>query len=209
MRLLVTAGPTIERIDAVRFLSNRSSGRFGYAIAHEAARRGHDVTLVSGPVALGAPRRVRVVRVESAREMLAACRRAWRRADTLVMAAAVADFRPARSARRKLPKGAVPKTLRLVRNPDLLATLARGKGSRVVLGFALENSLSLRSARRKLRAKGADAVVLNSLASMGGGRICGCIVERAGRPAPLPRPKAAAARAVVRWIERAAGPKPR
>ena len=200
MRILITAGPTVEPLDAVRFLSNRSSGRLGYEIAKRARARGHAVTLVSGPVALAAPRGVRLVRVESAREMLAACRREFRRADVLVMAAAVADYRPANALARKRHKQGAKVMLSLVRNPDLLAALCRRKGKRVAVGFALENSLSTRVALSKMRAKGCDAIVLNALPSMGGEGFRAVLLE--GRRAIRLGPdKRRAAAKIVRWLE--------
>ncbi len=166
LRVLVTAGPTRERIDPVRFLTNDSSGRMGFAIAEAAARAGHDVVLVAGPVALATPKGVRRVDVESAREMLAALEREWRAADALFMAAAVADWRPAKRIAgkwRAKDGGARTARIELVRNPDVLATLTRGKRDpdRVVVAFALETGDGERRARAKLAKKGADWIVLN------------------------------------------------
>lgn len=164
LRVLVSAGPTREWVDPVRFLSNASSGKMGFAIAAEAARRGCAVTLVAGPVALETPAGVRRIDVESAREMLAVLRREFRRADALFMAAAVADWRPARRLGgkwRAKDGGAAGATLALVRNPDVVATLARRKGARSVVAFALETGSGLRRARGKLVRKNADFIVLN------------------------------------------------
>jgi phosphopantothenoylcysteine decarboxylase / phosphopantothenate---cysteine ligase len=169
LRVVVTAGPTREHVDPVRYLSNESSGRMGFAIAARAARRGHAVTLVAGPVALPTPAGVRRVDVVSARDMLAATRAAFRRADALYMSAAVADWRPARARAgkwRAKDSGARTAVLELVQNPDILATLARGKGDRLVVGFALETGDGIRRARRKLRVKGADFVVLNDASAL-------------------------------------------
>lgn len=168
MRFLVTAGPTREPIDPVRFLSNRSSGRMGYAIAAALRARGHEVTLVSGPVALAAPAGVEFVSVETAREMLAACERAWPECDGLFAVAAVADFRPAAESPRKLKRSAGEgRTLELVPNPDVLATLAACKGARLVVGFALESEPGEAEARRKLTAKHLDFVCLNGPEAQG------------------------------------------
>lgn len=167
--VVVTAGPTREHVDPVRYISNESSGRMGFAIAAAAARAGHRVTLVAGPVQLGTPRGVRRVDVTSAREMLGAVREAFERADALYMAAAVADWRPARRRAgkwRAKDSGAAGTTLALVRNPDILATVARRKGPRLVVGFALETGSGLRRARRKLAAKNADYVVLNDASAL-------------------------------------------
>lgn len=165
--VLVTAGPTVEPVDAVRFLSNRSSGKMGYAAAEAAAARGADVTLVSGPVALDAPSGVRRVAVGTADEMLAAARAAFDGADVAVFAAAVADRRPARPVERKLKKGADDAALvaiELEPTPDVLATLAAGKQpGQFVVGFAAETDDVAANAARKLEAKGADMVVANDV----------------------------------------------
>ncbi|MFM7296378.1 MAG: phosphopantothenoylcysteine decarboxylase [Planctomycetota bacterium] len=164
MRILVSAGPTREWLDPVRYLSNASSGKMGFAIAAEAARRGCAVTLVAGPVALETPAGVRRIEVESAREMLVVLRREFRGADALFMAAAVADWRPARRLAgkwRAKDGGAQGATIELVRNPDVVATLARRKGARRVVAFALETGSGLRRALGKLVRKNADFIVLN------------------------------------------------
>lgn len=164
-RVLVTAGPTVEPIDAVRFLSNHSSGKMGYAVAAEAARRGAEVTLVSGPVALEAPTGCRRVQVGTAREMAAAATEVFSDVDLAVLTAAVADFRPAQEASRKLKKGVDDERLRaieLVENPDILAACASAKRpGQVVVGFAAETHDLLAHARAKLEAKGADLIVAN------------------------------------------------
>jgi phosphopantothenoylcysteine decarboxylase/phosphopantothenate--cysteine ligase len=165
----VTAGPTREYVDPVRFLSNESSGRMGFAIARAAARAGCRVTLISGPVALETPPGVRRVDVVSAREMLAAVREAFEAADALYMCAAVADWRPARRLSgkwRAKDGGADRVSLDLVRNPDILATVARRKGERLVVGFALETGSGLRRARAKMARKGADYIVLNDSSAL-------------------------------------------
>jgi phosphopantothenoylcysteine decarboxylase/phosphopantothenate--cysteine ligase len=164
LHVVVSAGPTREYVDPVRFLSNESSGRMGFAIAAAAAEAGHRVTLVAGPVELPTPEGVRRVDVVSARDMLAAVRGAFQEADALIMAAAVADWRPARRLAgkwREKDKGSDRSELRLVRNPDILASVARRKGERIVIGFALETGEGLRRARAKLVRKNADFVILN------------------------------------------------
>jgi phosphopantothenoylcysteine decarboxylase/phosphopantothenate--cysteine ligase len=174
-RVVVTAGPTHEPIDPVRFLGNRSSGRMGFAIAVEAARRGADVTLVRGPVALTDPPGVRVVRVETAAEMHAAVEGEAADADAVVMAAAVADFRPAEPAAGKIKKqGGVP-DLRLEPTTDILAALGANRNGRALVGFAAETVGSsgaegLESeGRRKLEAKGVDLLVVNEVGREGTG----------------------------------------
>jgi phosphopantothenoylcysteine decarboxylase/phosphopantothenate--cysteine ligase len=167
MKLVVTAGPTREYLDTVRFLSNASTGRMGYAIAEAGARRGHHVTLVSGPVASTAPDHVRVVNVTSAAEMLAAARLAFADADAAVMAAAVCDYRPVDMRDRKLPKQTTPFSLMLEPTPDICAELGREKATRVVIGFALEDHDHESHAEEKLRRKCCDAIVLNDVRNVG------------------------------------------
>ncbi len=161
---VVTAGPTREYVDPVRYLSNESSGRMGFAVAAALARRGVAVTLIAGPVVLDTPSGVKRVDVVSAREMLAAVSKAFRSADALVMSAAVADWRPARKLAgkwRKKDGGTKTARLDLTRNPDILASVARSKGERLVVGFALETGDGERRAQAKLRRKNLDYIVLN------------------------------------------------
>ncbi len=162
-RVLVTAGPTREHLDPVRFLSNPSSGRMGYAVTEEAAARGARVTLVSGPTALEGPAGVEIERVTSAAEMLAACRRHFTGCDVLVAVAAVADFRPLRRHREKRRKESFGCTLELEPTPDIVATLAAEKGDRLVVGFAAETTDLLESAAAKMRRKGLDLIVANDV----------------------------------------------
>jgi phosphopantothenoylcysteine decarboxylase / phosphopantothenate---cysteine ligase len=170
-RVLVTSGPTHEPIDPVRYIANRSSGRQGHAIAAAAAQAGATVTLVSGPVAIPDPPGVAVVRVESAREMLAAVEAALP-ADIAVFAAAVADWRPEREAGAKKIKkdGTGPAPLPLVENPDILATVARMSAGRppLVIGFAAETDAVLDHARAKIARKGCDLIVANDVSAAGG-----------------------------------------
>lgn len=167
-RVLVTSGPTVEAIDPVRFIANRSSGRQGHAIADAAVRAGADVTLVTGPVALPDPPGAAVVKVESAREMLAAVERALP-VDVAICAAAVADWRPAEAGRQKMKKGrhAEPPAIELVENPDILRRLAAGGPERpaLVVGFAAETEDVIENARRKLRAKGCDWLIANDVSA--------------------------------------------
>ncbi len=169
MRLLVTAGPTREPIDSVRFIGNRSSGRQGYAIAEEAARRGADVSLVSGPTALPDPFGVRVVRVETANQMRDAVEEAFGEADAVVMTAAVADFRPAVPVQGKIKKDGAPGTLNLERTDDILARLGERKGARVLVGFAAETEDVVAYARGKLLEKNLDMIVANDVSKPGVG----------------------------------------
>ncbi|MBZ0118470.1 MAG: bifunctional phosphopantothenoylcysteine decarboxylase/phosphopantothenate--cysteine ligase CoaBC [Sandaracinaceae bacterium] len=162
-KLLISAGPTHEDLDPVRFLGNRSSGKMGYALAERAAARGAKVTLVSGPVTLPAPPGVALVRVRSAIEMQAAIDGRRDLQDAIIMAAAVADYRPDERADHKIKKSDAPQTLTLVRNPDILAGLGAWRtGARPVLvGFAVETSDPVGYARGKLLRKKVDLVVAN------------------------------------------------
>jgi phosphopantothenoylcysteine decarboxylase/phosphopantothenate--cysteine ligase len=202
--VVVTAGPTREYVDPVRYISNESSGRMGFEIARAAAEAGHRVTLVAGPVNLETPSGVKRVDVVSARDMLEAVRTAFRRADALYMAAAVADWRPARKLSgkwRAKDGGAERTTLELIKNPDVLATVARsarGKDGRLVVGFALETADGLRRARKKLERKGLDFIVLNDDSALNAERTTVTILGRDGSERRIEnRTKAAVARALV------------
>jgi phosphopantothenoylcysteine decarboxylase/phosphopantothenate--cysteine ligase len=180
VRWLVTAGPTCEDIDPVRFISNRSSGRMGYAVAASAACRGHAVTLVTGPVVLAPPEGVETVGVRSAEEMRKAVVSRFDSTDVVVMAAAVADYRPRKAAAHKLHKGEGGIVIELERTPDILSELGRLKSGQVLIGFALETpsegesegeeftETMVASAERKLASKNLDAIVLNAASAMGG-----------------------------------------
>lgn len=165
-KVMITAGPTYEPIDPVRFIGNRSSGKSGYALAQAAAKRGAQVTLVSGPVSLPDPAGVDVIRVGTALEMLDAARAAFEGADVAIFTAAVADLRPANPADAKLKKGsgdARLDSIELVQNPDILATLAAEKGNTLVIGYAAETDDVLGYARGKLVSKNADVIVANQV----------------------------------------------
>ena len=166
-RVVVSAGGTRERIDSVRALVNRSSGKMGFAIAAEAARRGAEVVLVAAPSSLATPPNVRRVDVESALEMRAAVLAELEASSVVVMAAAVADFRPAEAAARKIKKEDLGEgaglRLELVPNPDILQEISADRGARVVVGFAAESHDVVEAARRKLRRKGCDLIVANDV----------------------------------------------
>ena len=219
VRLVVTAGPTREHLDPVRFLSNPSTGKMGFAIAAEAAKRGLDVTLVAGPVALRTPPGAKRVDVVSAREMLAACQAAVAagapRTETIVVAtAAVADWRPAHCAAKKLKKGKMSPTLRLVRNPDILKTLSasrRHAGAALrLVGFAAETDDVLSEAARKCREKGLAFIVANDVTEKGCGfgtdtnRVTFVFPNGAQKPLPL-LTKRAVARRILDEISDLAG----
>ncbi|MDP2884318.1 MAG: bifunctional phosphopantothenoylcysteine decarboxylase/phosphopantothenate--cysteine ligase CoaBC [Ignavibacteria bacterium] len=171
-KILVTAGPTHEAIDPVRFIGNRSSGKMGFALANAATLRGAHVTLVTGPVQLETPRNVTRVNVESAEEMYVAVTARARTSDAVLMAAAVADFRPQTAANNKIKKEAGKKqfSLALTETQDILHALGqkRKKGT-LLVGFALETQDGLRNAREKLKNKNLDLIVLNSLKDKGAG----------------------------------------
>ncbi len=165
MDVVVTAGPTREFLDPVRFLSNPSTGKMGFAVARAAARRGHDVTLVAGPVSLPTPRGVRRVDVVSAREMLAAVQAALKPGSVFIATAAVADWRPKAQAKAKLKKREMEGTLKLVRNPDILKTVRCARK----VGFAAETDDVLAEAARKCREKKLDFIVANDVREKGAG----------------------------------------
>ena len=162
--IVVTAGPTHEAIDPVRYLSNASSGKMGYAIAEAAAAHGAHVTLISGPVSLPVPTGVGIVRVTTAAEMLDATKDAFELADAAILAAAVSDYRPATEADHKLKKATEPlDEVKLVENDDILATLSKNRGERIVIGFAAETGNVIERARQKLARKGCDLIVANDV----------------------------------------------
>jgi len=167
--VLVTAGPTHENIDPVRYLTNRSSGKMGYAVAAAAAKRGAKVVLVSGPTALPVPEGVERFAVRSAMEMLEAVRMKFAASTIAIFAAAVADYRSASPASQKIKRTAEPFTLTLEPNPDILATIAREKGDRLVIGFAAETENVAENARKKLAQKNADLIVANDVSAEGAG----------------------------------------
>ena len=167
--LLLTAGPTQEDLDPVRFLTNRSSGRMGYAVAEAAAHRGAKVILISGPTALETPAGVTRINVRTAAEMLHSVEDHFAQATTAIFAAAVADYRPAEIAAHKAKKTGADITLRLEPNPDILAITARKKGHRLIVGFAAETEKVAENARKKLQAKDADLIVANDVTAEGAG----------------------------------------
>jgi phosphopantothenoylcysteine decarboxylase/phosphopantothenate--cysteine ligase len=207
-KALVTAGPTQEPLDPVRFIANRSSGKQGYAIADALAKAGADTTLVSGPVELVAPHHVKLVKVTTAREMLAACENALP-VDIGVFTAAVADWRPEIVANNKMKKregGSVP-DIRLAQNPDILATIAQGgKRPRLAIGFAAETDDVVANAKIKLAKKNADWIVANDVSPhtgiMGGDKNSVHLVSRSGvEDWPEMKKSEVGARLVVRIAE--------
>ncbi len=181
--ILITAGPTRESLDPVRYLSNHSTGEMGYALARAARRRGSQVTLISGPVSLQAPAGACLVPVTSAADLEKKCRQFFPRCDTLLMAAAVCDFRAKTTERTKRSR---EEGLRLIleKTPDILASLAHRKGGRVVIGFCLETSDWIIRAKRKIVRKELDGIVANSLSSrhnpFGAGRTSVALIDSEG-----------------------------
>jgi len=207
MHILITAGPTREHLDPIRFISNRSTGKMGFALAEAAAARGHAVTLVAGPVTLSTPPGVaRRIDVTSARDMLAAVEAALPACHALVMCAAVADWRPKSASTVKLKKRAMNPVLELEPNPDILATIRPAKGGRIFVGFAAETGDPASEAQRKLAAKGLDMIVGNDVAAPDAGfavdtnRVTFFTPD--AEPVVLPlQPKRTVADAVIAWIE--------
>jgi phosphopantothenoylcysteine decarboxylase/phosphopantothenate--cysteine ligase len=167
--VLITAGPTCEDIDPVRFLTNRSSGKMGYAIAEAAVARGAHVVLITGPTSLETPKGVERVDVRTAEEMLHAAQENFPGSTLAIFAAAVADYRVAEPSASKIKRSKESLTIRLEPNPDILATVARDKGERLIVGFAAETDNLAENARKKLTAKNADLIVANDVTAEGAG----------------------------------------
>ena len=205
-KILITAGPTREMLDPVRFLTNLSTGEMGYALAREAVSKGYRVSLVSGPTDLQPPKGVRFYPVVSALQMKRVCAELFQKHDGLIMTAAVCDFMPIRADRHKIPssKGM---TLRLKRTPDILASLAKRKGSRIVIGFCLETRDLIRRAKDKLQRKKLDGIVANFFdpkrrIPFGKRRIEVHLIGAGGNIRKLTNwPKVRVARAVLGWME--------
>ncbi|QFU77627.1 bifunctional phosphopantothenoylcysteine decarboxylase/phosphopantothenate--cysteine ligase CoaBC [Halioglobus maricola] len=166
-RVVITAGPTREALDPVRYISNHSSGKMGYALAEAAAAAGARTTLVSGPVNITPPERVEVVNVTSARDMLDACESRLEECDIFIACAAVADYRPADVQEQKIKKGPDDMSLTLVKNPDIVASIAASEHAVFTVGFAAETQQVLEYARGKLERKGLDMIVANDVSSQG------------------------------------------
>ena len=169
VRILVTAGPTREAIDPVRFISNHSSGKMGHALAKAARMRGAEVTLICGATAQAAPGGVRYVKVTSAQEMRDAVMATLDAVDVVIKAAAVADYRPSKHETSKIKKKDETLTITLVRNPDIIAEVGKVKGSRILVGFAMETEDLEKNAREKMMAKNMDFIVANDLTQEGAG----------------------------------------
>jgi len=203
MRFLVTAGPTREHLDDVRFISNASSGRMGYAIARAALKAGHHVDLISGPVSIKPPSAANLICVTSTQQMYKAALKLFPQSDCLIGAAAPADFRPARRARGKQAKGKLSPTLQLKPTVDILATLGKKKREQLIIAFALESQRPVTNALAKLRRKNADAIVLNAPSAMEADRSRVSIFLKDGtRAAELSATKNRIARTLVTLAEK-------
>ena len=165
MRILVTAGPTREFLDPIRFISNLSTGNMGYAIARAAKRRKHKVTLISGPVNIIPPKNIKVINVITAQQMFAAVKREFKNSDCLIMSAAVCDFSPRKNLTNKMKKETIGKKIKLTlkQNPDILQWAGANKSARLIAGFCMETQGLLQRARQKLKQKNADIIVANKI----------------------------------------------
>ena len=162
--ILITAGPTIEPLDPVRYLSNYSTGTMGYELAKAARKRGHKVILVSGPTTLKPPKGVQFIAVNTALEMKRAALRYFKKSDCAIMTAAVSDFRPMAKSGKKIKKSSKKILfLKLKRNPDILSALARAKGRRILAGYSLETERALENAKGKMLSKDLDLIVVNKI----------------------------------------------
>jgi phosphopantothenoylcysteine decarboxylase/phosphopantothenate--cysteine ligase len=189
-KLLITAGPSREPLDPVRYISNRSSGKMGYALARAAVRRGAEVTLISGPTALEPPAGARLISVTTAAEMRAAVIKEFAQCTAIMMAAAVADYRPAMVSDQKMKRGKGPVELRLEPNPDILKELSDNKNSKLLVGFAAETEELTANAEKKLREKNLDMIIANNVTEAGSGfdgdTNIATILDRTGAKRPLP-----------------------
>jgi phosphopantothenoylcysteine decarboxylase/phosphopantothenate--cysteine ligase len=202
MRVLITAGPTREYLDDVRYLSNASSGRMGYAIVDAVMAAGHDAVLVSGPVALTPPDHCEVYQVETTQELHDTCGRLFVNCDGVIATAAVCDYRPRHRFSGKLAKTGFSLELDLVETADVLAELGQQKGDRWIVGFALESDeFAHINALRKLKHKNCDAIVLNRPTAIGSASNQIEIIDRAGiSVAAFSGPKPAVARQLWDWV---------
>ena len=169
LNILISAGPTYESIDPVRFISNHSTGKMGYALANEAQKRGANVQLVSGPVTLKTPENVQRIDVMSTQEMKKEITQRFDKIDVLIMSAAVADYEPKNIASNKIKKQDQEISIQLKKTPDILKDLAKNKKKQLVIGFALETENGIENAYQKMKRKNLDAIILNSLRDTGAG----------------------------------------
>jgi len=203
MHFLITAGPTREYIDPVRFLSNGSTGKMGYACATAAVRRGHKVTLVSGLVNLAKPKGVDLIKVTTSDEMAKAVRKIFNQCDCVIMTAAVSDYKPLKREKYKIQKIYHTMSLTLRRTIDILAELGNDKVHQLLIGFAVQDRSPKQNAIRKMSQKNLDVVVLNSPASFGADHIDAQVLQRGGSWEEFPNTsKNTLATTIVRLTER-------
>lgn len=183
--VLITAGPTREYIDPVRFISNASSGKMGYALAQEAKRLGARVILVSGPTNLNPPRGVRFIPVISALQMKKQVDKVFPKADYVISTAAVSDYRPAKKSKKKIKKTSKYLNLKLIQNPDILESLGRKKTKQKLIGFALETGNIVREARKKLKQKNLDLIFANSISNIQSNQAQGYIIGKKVTKLPI------------------------
>ncbi|MFZ5802760.1 MAG: phosphopantothenoylcysteine decarboxylase [Candidatus Omnitrophota bacterium] len=204
-RLLITAGPTVEPLDPVRFLSNQSTGEMGYAIARQAKKKGWCVTLISGPVPIDPPKGVRLLQINTAAELRQACVREFPQHDRLIMAAAVCDFTPSKRSQHKIQRrGTLRMTLK--KTPDILAELTERKGRRQVIGFCLESRKWIENAILKCRRKKLDGIVAHKIGPghipFGACKVQAALIDRAGKVHRLRKlDKAVLAVRILRWAD--------
>jgi phosphopantothenoylcysteine decarboxylase/phosphopantothenate--cysteine ligase len=202
MHLLITAGGTRQHIDPVRFISNASSGKMGYALARAALKAGHQVTLITAPVALRPPKEAALVPVESAADMFAAVKKHFDKADCLIMAAAVADYTPAKTATHKIKKGDNTLTLKLKRTRDILKWAGKQKeAGQIIVGFALEDKDLHNQAEKKLRDKKLDMIVANEPATIAAEQTTVHVKSADTQWTTLSGPKARVATRIMTLIE--------
>ena len=206
LRILITAGPTLEPIDPVRFISNRSTGHIGNELARAAKKRKHKVTLIIGPATLKPPRGIKLLHIETARELYRAVHKALKGADVLIMASAVCDFRTARFSGKKInSKRKI--TLKLAKNPDILKSIAKKeRAEKLIVGFALETGNLLKNAAKKLKDKRLDLIIANKMGRKSGpfgkGAKSVCLIGKNGSVQRLKNtPKNRIAGAILDTIE--------
>ena len=185
MHFLITAGPTREYLDPVRFISNPSSGKMGLAVGRAALARGHQVTLVIGPIQAKLPKATRIIQVQTASQMAQACFKYFPRTDCLVMAAAVCDYKAVKRQVKKIKKCSAGMTLQLKPTIDILAELGRRKKKQLLIGFALETDNLRANALAKLRRKKLDYIIVNTPKSLASQYIKAAILSAAGEPQPM------------------------
>jgi phosphopantothenoylcysteine decarboxylase / phosphopantothenate---cysteine ligase len=183
IRIIVTAGPTIEPIDPVRFISNRSTGMMGYAIAEKAVNAGHKVTLISGPVKITPPKVCKFIPIETACELLSALKKEIKKSDCLIMTAAVSDFKAGKISKKKIKRKS-KLSITFLPNKDILAELSKYKNRKLFVGFNLETSNLVRNAKLKLKAKDLDIIVANRLTRyhnpFGNNKLDVCLIDKKG-----------------------------